>query len=295
MTESSQHDARAAGAPTARLPLALRLLFLGAEEPAWAPLTLELDRHGCRQPEFRWCAGLVDGARELGRERFDCIVVDDIAGAASGDGAADSGRLLAEIAALRAAGCDDPVLVLSDRIDDDWLTAVAAGELELLVTPHGWRSTALVPWVIRAIDRRRLAVERAEFGAAGERRQQREAGESWSLLDQRLQLAARLRAADPPGRGCRSTSPDDLAAAWRELLRAYIVAGPGTLEREIAAYASAAASAGATAADLLDRHVAAVEQLLSGLGSRSSRHVIQQSDLLLLETLARFSSVTGPR
>lgn len=275
--------------PSWRLPRELQLLFVGAEEPSWTLLTLELDRYGCTQPRFRWCSTLAEGAQHMGRERFDCIVIDDAGTPAA---AARPLELADQLSAIRAAGCEDPILVLSDRVDDPWLIAAAAGEFELLVVRNGWRSSALAPWIHTAMHRQTVARERAEIGAEGRQRLQREAGESWQLLDQRRQTAERLRRSLGSLRGPAAEGAAALADEYRDLLRAAVVAGAHALEAETLRFTRGIVERGITAADLLQMHVAAVESLLRGLGSRSSRHVVQQTDLLVLEVLCRLADGT---
>lgn len=278
--------------PAWRLPRELQLLFVGAEEPSWTLLTLELDRHGCTQPRFRWCSTLAEGVQHLGRERFDCIIIDDVTGAQSAAETAQPLELVEQLSAIRAAGCEDPILVLSDRVDDPWLIAAAAGEFELLVVRNGWRSSALTPWIHAAMHRQTVARERAEIGAEGRQRLQREAGESWQLLEQRRQTAERLRHTQGRSEAPSPQSESGLADEYRDLLRAAVVAGAHVLETDTIRFTRRIVERGITASDLLQMHVAAVESLLRGLGSRSSRHVVQQTDLLVLEVLCRLADGT---
>lgn len=275
--------------PGFRLPAELHLLFVGAEEPSWTLLTLELDRRGCVRPRFRWFSTLAEGAQQTSRERFDCIVIDDVGASPAAVDADASLLLVDQLAAIRAAGCEDPVLVLSDRVDDAWLEAAATSGFELLVTPSGWRSAALVPWIHCTMQRHVVVREREEIGAAGRRRLERESGESWQLLEQRQATARRLHDDRPAVTGNARSAESRLAADYRELLRASVVAGAAALEAETIRFTRQVAESGLRSGGLLELHVSAVESLLAGLGSRSSRHVVQQTDLLLLELLCRLA------
>lgn len=266
------------------LPGELHLLFIGQEEPSWTLLTLQLDRAGCSQPRFHWSQNLAEAARLTRQERWDCLIVDDATGTASDDSAAPG--LLAQLAALRTGGCLDPVLVLSDRIDDDWLAGIADADCELLVTRAGWRSGALIPWIRCAMRQRMLSLERLEDHAEDQQRRRRESNESRDLLEQRRELAARLRhRADVPA-DRQPSVPPELYQFYTGLLRAAVMMGPEMLGEEVARFAARTSRAGLTAADLMELHVSAVESLLQGLGNRSSRHVLHRTEAIVLEVLA---------
>jgi hypothetical protein len=59
--------------------------------------------------------------------------------------------------------------------------------------------------------------------------------------------------------------------------------GSGSLGSEIAQLASVLAEVGLSPRDTLSLHLEQVEHLVSGLGNRSSRHVMSRADLLALE------------
>jgi hypothetical protein len=273
------------------LPSELHLLFVGPEEPAWTVLTLQLDQAGCTAPRFRWCTDLAAAARIAAQERFDCLVIDDVTPAAEAASEVDS-TLLDHIAALRTGGCLDPVLVLSDRVDDDWLSAAAEADCELLVTCGGWRSGAIVAWVRKTIERQLAQREREECGGGRERRV-RESTESWRQWEARRDLAARLQSAD-----CltRSRVHDEAEhAAYSDLLRTAVLIGIDRLPAEMNAFVERLAARHCSAGDALAMHVAAVDSMLRGLGNRSAPHVLQRTDLVALELLARLADASSVR
>jgi hypothetical protein len=282
-----EHGGAAGRSPHA-LPTELHLLFIGVEEPSWTRVTLQLDRYGCRQPKFHWCSQLSEAVRIVHQEHFDCIILDDCAGC-SLTGCAGEQPVSAAVAALRTGGCVDPVLILSDRVDDEWLADMADADAELLVTRQGWRSPAMAPWIRCAIDRHTMAREHGEIGREGQERRVRDSSETQRLLEQRTALVARLRRdvkAAPP----HSISPDRDVPAYLDLLRSSVLSDAAQLGEIMAETTAALAKQGLSAVDLLELHTSAVQQLVLGLGRRSARHVLQRTDLIGWEMLARLAA-----
>lgn len=87
----------------------------------------------------------------------------------------------------------------------------------------------------------------------------------------------------PAGRNGEPDLPPDLVTHYRELLRTHIIMGSGNLSREIAHLSHLLATLGVTARRVLSLHLESVEQLIRGLGRRSTRHVLSRADLLVLE------------
>ncbi len=77
----------------------------------------------------------------------------------------------------------------------------------------------------------------------------------------------------------------DAQAYYQELLRTYVIMGSGGLGAEIAKLAELLAVAGLSPRQALELHLERVEELVRGLGSRSTRHVMARADLLALELM----------
>lgn len=271
-------------APLLPLPTELNLLFVGVEEPSWTLLTLQLDRLGCTRPKFRWCSTLAEAARLLRYEGFDCVIIDDATTTEGGSAAADD--LPSLLNAVRAAGCDDPVLLLTDRIDDTFLAEAADCNWELLLTRNGWKSPAVIPWIRRAIERWKIARER-DLNRSAERNQtHRQQDESTAVLARRRELAAQLlsRSAGTPPVPAAS---ERLCAAYEDLLRTGIACGSANGSEELERMLHQMQRSGLSPSRALALHLATVEKLLDGLTGSTARHVLERADLLALELLAR--------
>jgi hypothetical protein len=83
--------------------------------------------------------------------------------------------------------------------------------------------------------------------------------------------------------------PDALVDHYRELLRAYVIMGAGNLADDMAALAELLAESNMSAQRTLQLHVEVLEELVTGLGNRSARHVMNRADLLALEVLGHLA------
>ena len=106
----------------------LRLLCVGAVEPAWVSLVLQLDASGCTEPRIQWVTTSAEALLHLHNSGFDAILMQV---AASQCLAACDPHLL--LPAMRADGSDDPVLLITDRADDDlWTLACETFAVEFV-------------------------------------------------------------------------------------------------------------------------------------------------------------------
>jgi len=85
------------------------------------------------------------------------------------------------------------------------------------------------------------------------------------------------------------TLPEELFVHYRELLRTYVIMGSGNLGNELKRLAELLVSAGTTARQTMQLHLRVVEELVHGLGARSSRHVMTRADLLGLEVMVHLA------
>ena len=79
--------------------------------------------------------------------------------------------------------------------------------------------------------------------------------------------------------------PEELVHHYRELLRAHVIMGSGNLGEELGRLAELLATAGMTARQAMSLHLHVLEELVHGLGARSTRHVMTRADILVLEIM----------
>jgi hypothetical protein len=275
------------------LPAQLRLLCVSTAEPSWTVLALLLDKHGCHEPQFRWCETGAQALSLLREETFDCLIVYDTAPAPGGT---SRGLGIAPfLRAVAAGGSVEPILVVTPRADDDWLLQLAGYDCEVLVADQGWQSHALPVWIGRAVERSHVARENQRLSNADRRRHVRERDETEQLIEQQRQIInAALRSsafiddpADAPAsaEGLAERLPEQVITYYQELLRTYVMMGSGSLTDEIRKLAQLFVMAGVSPRAVLRVHLERVEGLIRGLGSRSSRHVMVRADILAMELM----------
>lgn len=289
--------------PQSGLPVGFRLLCVAPKEPSWIGLALRLDAIGCHDARLKWVSTSPEAMTTLRNEVFDCIVL--VHQGCSGQADWDSINLLN---AIRASGCEDSVIVLTST-PNDLLTSVAfESNAEVLVSPALIDSKALVPCIQRGLKQCELRRENHRLQVANHRRLVRERDEADHLLQQQRDIVKELelltgrlgaegdvRVFDPDGLIASGkandptraplTVPDEIKTFYQELLRTYVIMGSGNLGSEIASLAQVLAGIGLSPRDTLSLHLERVEQLVRGLGNRSTRHVMARADLLVLELI----------
>jgi len=171
------------------LPSRLRLLCVGVREPSWASLTLQLDAEDCLEPQFRWVSSSTEALSLLRDESFDCVLVGDEPGSTQTNSRTEPFALMR---AIRASGCDDPVVLITAHITDQEWIEVCRKESEVLISPNLWESMALVPVIKRAISRVEVVRNNRYLAVSNQRRLLRERDEADHLLHQQRQIVREL-------------------------------------------------------------------------------------------------------
>jgi DNA-binding response OmpR family regulator len=236
--------------------------------------------------------GTAAGLARLRDEVFDAILVWH-----------EPGELdaLELIEGYRAGGADEPVVVLGAQGEPEMAPlCFEVGADGYVCVPTA--TTRNLIWVVaRGVQRRELVRENQRFHQGEQVRLQREHEEAQRLLGEQRALV------EPPEAepvGSRPGPEDtlaagtprqpgtlwvpwraDLVAHYRELLRGYVIMGSGNLAAELQRLAELLVAAGLTAQQALQLHIEVVEELVRGLGARSSRHVMTRADLLVLEVM----------
>lgn len=270
---------------TGQLPTRLRLLCVAPSEPSWVGLTLQLDAEGVFEPQFRWVSTPNEALTLLRDDPFDAVLI-------AADAFAEAASL---VQAIRASGCEDPLVLLAPRISDaDWLD-LSREECELLQSARLWDSPALASVLKRAIFRSERTRQSRRLEIAQTKRMARERDEAEQLLNQQRRIIDDLDATNVTRQAmldcfgrvapCRTALPPQINSYYQELLRTYVIMGSGNLGGEIAKLADLLAVAGCGPREALSLHLERVESLVGGLGNRSTRHILARADLLALELM----------
>jgi DNA-binding NarL/FixJ family response regulator len=194
------------------------------------------------------------------------------------------------IEGYRAGGADEAIIVLGTQSDPEMSVLCYEAGADGYVCVHTTTTRNLIWVVARAVQRHQLIRENQRLHQAENTRQQREHDESQRLIEEQRALVEEFRALPgPPFRPAPAEMllplPAELIAHHRELLRVYVIMGSGNLAPELQRLAELLVTAGLTARQTMQLHVRAVEELVKGLGPRSTRHVMNRADLLVLELM----------
>ncbi|QDU38040.1 hypothetical protein Mal4_23600 [Maioricimonas rarisocia] len=262
-----------------RLPSRLRLLCLGDEEPSWSGLAMRLGACGCDEPQFRWCLSSTHALTLLRETGFDCILI------AREDWQAGNGGSHADVidflAALQAAGHNEPTVVVLPPNLDSLLVDLADSPAEFLFSDQGWQSPAIAAWIYRAIRRSDDLQQSRRLSRADDHRTRRERSETSHVIDE----LRRILDESPPPDDDGEPLPAQIHKFYADMLRTHVIMGVGRLSGEIRKLAEALAVAGVPPGAVLAMHLEQLESLVDGLGSRSSRHVMVRADVLGTELM----------
>lgn len=223
-------------------------------------------------------------------KRYDAILVD---AASAGD------RGLDVIEALRTAGVNSAVIFLSSEGGEKTaLQAMALGADDSLDRSEG-KSLSLPRNTRHAIDRRQLALEKARLEFEGRKRLLKEKEEAEKLIRQQRHIIQELEhrqqedlTSDPHTAEQEADASADFQALlerYRSLLRTYVVIGNDSLTEEVSVFTASVAADEVAPAELLQVHLEVVEQMASGLGERSARHVVSRAGMLILDIMVRLA------
>ncbi len=239
--------------------------------------------------------GIAAGMARLRDEAYDAVLVSH-----------EPGELdaLELVEGYRAGGADEPIIVLGTQSEAEMGAICFEVGADAYVCVNASTTRNLIWVVARAVQRHQLVRENRRLNEAERQRLQREHDEAERLLGQQRGLIGDLEAIwreeheTPaengfPANDAGLTSslqqpldlPLELVHLYRELLRTYVIMGSGNLTNELTRLADMLATAGVTSRQTMQLHLHVLEELVRGLGARSTRHVMTRADLLILEIM----------
>lgn len=287
------------------LPPTMRVLFITSRQRTGGWLAEAFAADSASEVLLEEATGTAAGLARLRDEAYDAVLVSH-----------EPGELdaLELIEGYRAGGADEPIVVLGNQSEQEMAAVCFEAGADAYVCAHTTTTRNLLWIVARAIQRHLLTRENRRLNLAERQRLQREHDEAERLLFQQRLLIADLEAirqkdrssppppeAGKPGETERSAGsverrrredlapplglPGELVHHYRELLRAYVIMGSGNLACELSRLAELLSTAGVSARQTMQLHLHVLEELLHGLGARSTRHVMTRADLLALEIM----------
>lgn len=279
------------------LPPRLRVLYIATTNRMGGWLAEAFAADSASEVVLEQAVGGAAGLTRLRDELFDAVLVSH---------QPDELDALELLEGYRTGVADAPVIVLGTQSEQE----MAAVCYELGADGYACVNTTTTRnliWVVaRAVQRHELARENQRLTQAQRRRLEQEHAEAvhvlaqqQSLIDDLESLEWRSRSAEPlalqepadsddrrPGCQCRTPHlPAELITHYRELLRTYVIMGSGNLASELGRLAELLVRSGVNARETMQLHLYVLEELLQGLGVRSSRHVMTRADLLILEIM----------
>lgn len=273
----------------ASLPMQLRVLCYSLTEPSWDRLAVRLQESGCREPRFQWTDNARQSLVRLRAESFDLV----LAFVESHDQEAMR-NTLSIAQAMRTSGQDDAFLIVTDSCRDSDASQLLGLNCELLVTDGLWASGAVLPAICKAVAQVDVQRDNQRLGTAHHRRVMLERDEALRLLQQQREMIEARQFAPGHSESERAEPvPDSVLESiqplYDELLRTFVIMGSGSLETEIADLVELMDVAGFGPHEALQLHLKRVESLVSGLGQRSSRHVMSRADVMALELMTNLA------
>ncbi len=285
-----------------QLPPRMRILYITTRQKTGAWLIEALSADSTMQVELEQALGTAAGLARLRDEVFDAILVSHLPGELDA---------LDLIEGYRAGGAEEPILVLGDQSEQEMAAPCYEVGADAYLCVHSATTRNLI-WVIaRAIQRHQLLRENHRLNLAEQSRLQREHEEADRLLKEQRALLGDLEGKKGIGPICAQHSsgrsgkldlspfscetavepvlPAELYAYCRELLRTYVIMGSGNLGDELKRLAELLVNAGLSARQTMHLHLKVLEELLHGLGARSTRHVMTRADLLVLEVMVHLA------
>jgi len=275
------------------MPQRMRVLYVTTAHRTGGWLAEAFAADSAAEVDLEESLGLADGVSRLREELYDAVLVSH-----------DPDQLdaLELLEALRAGGSPEPIVVLGAQSEQEMAALVFEAGGDAYVCVNTTTTRTLLWTVARAIERHQLIKENRRLTGNEEQRLQKEKDEAQRLLErQRGLLAEREDGAaaseeipdelgDPPAADQEAPPnayplPPKLVSLYRDLLRTYVIMGAGNLSTEMNTLANLFASAGLSARRTLELHLEVLEELVRGLGSRSTRHVMARADLLVLEVM----------
>ncbi len=277
--------------PWGHLPPRMRVLFITGQHRTGGWLAEAFASDSASDVQLEEAVGMAAGLSRLREELFDAVLVSHETGFLDA---------LEVLDAIRAGSSEDqPIVVLGDQNEQEMAAFCFEAGGDAYICVHTATTRALIWLVARAVERHALIAENRRLQQSQRNRLRLEHAEAHRLLQQQRAMIADLAEL------CRDESaamlkfdeehavpgsppavlPAQLADHYRELLRAYVIMGSGNLAAEMERLTEMLAYAAVTPQQAMLLHLQVLEDMISGLGSRSARHVMNRADMLVLEVM----------
>ena len=279
------------------LPPRMRVLYISTTHRTGGWLAEALAIDSATTVILEEAVGSMAGLARLRDDAFDAVLVSHQPGELDA---------LELIEGYRTGVADAPIIVMGTESEQEMAAVCHELGADAYVCVNTTTTRNLL-WVLaRAIERHNLLRESQRLVQSHQRRLQQEHDEASRLLYEQHALLNGIETMRPSSSEDSSTRcargpsddrvtivvrgeppelPDELLTHYRELLRTYVIMGAGNLSSEIRRLAELFTTAGITPREAMQLHLFVLEELIQGLGARSTRHVMTRADLLALEIM----------
>ena len=269
----------------------LRLLAIGSQKPDWEFLQQRMNRQQWELKQVDWNPDLFTTLQMLRKDHWDCLVIylHDT------DEQISHRELAAFLSAIRESGLSIAILGLASYLDVELVDIFQNFQCDFHESGAGWFSPAIGAMISRTMQLQATAHQYQKLRNKEQLRHLREQEEAELILTQQRTLLQGILQGDNLSKTTGNQTNASLFQSdsqtstvdpdYEQTLRSFVIMGAGKLEGEISQLVLKLQSQGITPRDLLAMHLASIEQLISGLGKRSSRHVVQRADQMLLEIM----------
>jgi DNA-binding response OmpR family regulator len=299
------------------LLIPVRVLFISNRERTGGWLADALAGENASSVCLEEVSGSAAGLARLRDEAFDAVLVSH---------EPEELDAVDLVKGYHTGGADEAIVVLGNQSEQEMAAACFEAGADAYVCAHTTTTRNLLWIVVRAAQRHHLIRENRRLNLAERQRLEREREEAERLLvEQRAlvcdleaigqhdplrakktaakeaqnkrgrSIAAESRAAESRAAESRAAQsppaglPAELVQHYRELLRTYVIMGSGNLACELGRLAELLTTAGVSARQTMQLHLHVLEELVRGLGARSTRHVMTRADLLALEMMVHLA------
>ncbi|MGD9720402.1 MAG: hypothetical protein AB7O59_06780 [Pirellulales bacterium] len=296
-TSASDSKRNLPATPWGLLPPRMHVLYVTSPSRTGAWLAEAFASDSASEVRLEEAPGAAAGLERLRERAYDAVLVSH-----------EPPQLdaLALVDGLRAGGAEEPLVILGQPSEQELAAQCFEAGADAYICAHS-ATTRSVLWIVaRATERHHLLRENRRLRQAQQHRLQQEQHEAQRQLDGQRGVAREASgdagcchtdnlaaACASLARGAQSASDaredESLRSHYREILRAHVMMGSGNLSAELAQLAEMLAGNEVAAPRTVRLHVEVLEELVAGLGNRSSRHVMTRADLLLVEVLVQLA------
>jgi len=270
LNESNSKSLRRGG-PWQSLPPKMRVLHIATRGRTGSWLAEAFAADSVSEITLEETIGGAAGMARLREEVFDVVLVSH-----------EPGELdaLDLIEGYRAGGAEEPIVVLGIQSEQEMAVLCYEVGADGYLCSHTATTRHLIWIAARAVQRHEMQHVNQQLTLAEQARLDREHDEARKLIEQQRQMLGVTQLI---------RLPDQLIAHYRELLRTYIIMGSGNLSEELGCLAEMLVGASMTTPAIMQLHLQVAEELVHGLGTRSTRHVMARANMLVLELIALVS------